>query len=238
MLVSRDSPARVRAGLLAALSYVEPSYTIIALSPALRNTMAEMALREAAHQSGRASTVTIVPGAASRDEVAVTRWKLYDSIRTEWITNVDDDDGVLGPYPLATVPAKVGFVHSDVLGICTVASGPWRPGDSFVRRGKTITKPNDAYLFKGSYYCFRRAAWESVRKYAGTATAFEEWRVVWHMLHLGWQDHYVPQVLQYQGLRDFQADLAAYRQAGVCWENEIAKMQQNWKGNGVRKCAY
>jgi hypothetical protein len=230
MLVSNDSLPRVRTCLTAALAYVRPDVIRIALSGRLFQQKWDQHLEHIAKVNEKFEGQFIVtPGANSRSEVAAARWRLYNATETEWIVNVDDDDGPLGPYPLDDLPKDVGCVHSDVLGVARAPVGKWVPGDCIFRRSASIKEAGDAHMFKGSYYAYRLDAWNSVRKYVGTETAYEEWRVVWHMITLGWKDFYVPQMLQWHGLRDFLSEAAAVRASGMSWDRTRKELSESWK---------
>lgn len=229
MLVSHGSLPRARTCLTAALAFVKPDVVRIALADKLWADRWDAHLRHIAVVNEKyAGKFVVEHGANSRAEVAATRWRLFDSIATEWIVNVDDDDGPLGPYPLDDLGPEIGMVHSDVLGVCRVPVGQWYPGDCIFRRSELITEPDNAHMFKGSYYAYRTKAWKSIRRYVDNETSFEEWKIVWHMIKMGWKDHHVPQILQFHGLRDFLAEAAAVKATGMNWARKRTELAIAW----------
>lgn len=230
MLVSKGSLPKARTCLTAALAFVKPDVVRIALSSALKAQQWDRHLEHIAKVNEKYTGAFIVtPGADTREDVARVRWGLYNASDTEWIVNVDDDDGPLGPYPLDSLPADVGCVHSDVLGVCREPVGNWVAGDCIFRRSGPIATPGDANLFMGSYYAYRTRAWHDVRAHVGNDTAYEEWRLVWYMRTMGWKDHYVPQVLQWQGLRNFLAEAAAVKASGMNWVRTRTELAIAWE---------
>jgi hypothetical protein len=152
---------------------------------------------------------------------------MYDSVKTEWIVNIDDDDGILGRLPLELVPADVACVHSDVLAVCSVTTGDHSPGDAFLRFGKAVLEPRDCHQFIGSYYAYRTSAWKQVSGLI-TCTEFEEWIVLWNMLKRGWKDCHIPMVLQWQRLRDYISQVAEYRKRGIEWKTTEQGLEKQW----------
>jgi hypothetical protein len=152
---------------------------------------------------------------------------MYDSVQTEWIVNIDDDDGVLGRLPLEMAPSDVACMHSDVLAVCSVATGDRSAGDVFLRHGKRVSEPRDCHNFIGSYYAYRTSAWKQVSGLV-TRTEFEEWIVLWHLLKRGWKDCHVPMILQWQRLRDYISQVAEYRKRGVEWKSTEQGLEEQW----------
>lgn len=226
ILVSNERFSRARMALLTALHYVKPELVLVGLSGERKRAGWADKLQAAAHEANFRVPFRFDRGADSRAEVAAARARLFDQVTSEWIVSIDDDDGVLGSMMLPSIEhgttiddwPDVGFVHSDVLGVCRETTGPWQPGDCWIRRGALIEEPEKANMFRGSYYAYRTEAWKQVRDKVGTETAYEEWRVVWHMIEAGWKDHYVARVLQWQGLRDYIGAASKTQASGMNWE--------------------
>jgi ubiquinone/menaquinone biosynthesis C-methylase UbiE len=227
VLISNERFSRSRMALLTAIHYVQPKYVIIGLSEERQAADWESKILKTLNENGFGTIpIRFTAGANSRAEVAATRARIFDQVETDWIVSIDDDDGVLGSMMLPSIDhgttiedwPDVGFVHSDVLGVCRQVTGPWQPGDCWIRRGKLIEDAKDANMFRGSYYAYRTRAWKEIRELVGEETAYEEWRVVWHMIQAGWKDHYIPRVLQWQGLRDYVGEATRTQAGGLNWE--------------------
>jgi hypothetical protein len=176
--------------------------------------------------------VRVFAGAESWEEVAKTRFHLFDAVTTPWILNLDDDDGVLGALDLAAIPQACGMIHTDVLGVITTAPPSdcpdlkSLPGDAYVRPSKCIKVRSDAHMFRGSFYGYRKEAWQSVSGVIDRhETDYEEWRVVWHMLHNGWEDYHVPEVKQFQRINDLGQGRRRRADGLPLWKDVCANLE-------------
>ena len=231
MLVSQDAFRHARTALQSALKYYKFDEIFIALSP--KCGKAQWGKKIAALVTD-GTPVTIFPGTSNRNDVAKVRFGLYDKVKTDFILNVDDDDGVLGAVDLAEIPDDVGMFHSDIIAVCTTDSGFRKAGDVFIRDSCTITKPEGANMFRGSVYGYRTSAWADVSKLVDRSEIdYEEWRVVYHMISAGWKDHYVPRVLQFQRTKDYNK--AAHEQAarGRSWERTVEDLKKGKSSKAI-----
>lgn len=176
--------------------------------------------------------VEYLPGARSRKQILTARKKLFSKAQSEWLVVVDDDDIALSPLPLDEISPKVGMIHSDILAFCTtdVSHGLYQTGDFFIRRSNFIANPADSSLFRGSYYAFRKKAWEQARKYLlPKDESYDEWRVAWVIRRLGWDDLYIPNVLQLQRVRDYSSESDEWYASGQpVWDEVVVEMESRF----------
>jgi len=173
--------------------------------------------------------VRIFEGTDQKNQVSRVRHNLFSQARGEWLLNCDDDDVIIGSYDLASIPDGVGLVHSDIVAFCTTEAGWRRPFDTFLRKAQRIDALVDANWFRGSYYGYRREAWLQASEHLDTSTIeFEDWRTAYHILRLGWKDHYVHEVLQVQRVRDYVSEAAAQRGTGRTWNTVFAAMEKTY----------
>lgn len=234
MLISNPTFRHVRASIESAVKYVVPHVDEVLLASSTQ-CRAEKWPQKFEHLFGDRVKVRHYEGADSRDDVARVRFGLFDAAQGDWIYSLDDDDGVLGP-PMSpgTLSSKVfleqlGFYHSSILAVCGEDSGPRRRGDIYERPSKAIETRLDANHFRGSFYAYRREAWQEVAPYLDRdLTDYEEWRVVWHMLRLGWKGHYDNRVIQYQRVRDAGALVEQQGKTGRSWATVCCELEERF----------
>jgi len=225
MLISNPRFAIARQALVSATMLNKPAEVVLGIrSDKLQQQWGEK-LRLALSEAGGADIpIRLLTGAEDRDEVALARQRLYSTVETDWIINLDDDDGALGPLPVDSVGDRVATIHTAILAVCRVATGPRQAGDVFVRPARKISDPQHANFFRGSYYAYRTAAWKQIAPLLGPATAYEEWRTVWHLIRSGGLDHYCPEILQWQSVEDYVAEAEATQTSGLSWGSVVAEM--------------
>jgi len=158
------------------------------------------------------------PGADIRPDVARARFDLFDSAEGDWLISLDDDDAAIGTPSLTDAPAGAGFWHCNIIGICQASTGDMKPGDFIERQSTGVASRLGAHMLRGSMYAYRRAAWQEVSPLLDRSfMEYEEWRVAWHMLRLGWKGHHEQRAFQIQRMRDFHAEADAQWKTGVTW---------------------
>jgi len=152
-----------------------------------------------AHLAPPGLKVIEVAGAETWDEVAGVKWSMFDeaSNHVDWILSLDDDDGILGTVDLDAVPSQ-GMFHSDVFLFARCDTPSLAVGDAILRPSHKIVNRRDVHMFRGSFVGYRSEAWRSIAgRLDRTSTDFEDWRTVWHLLNVGWEDCHIPQALQF-----------------------------------------
>jgi len=234
MLISRERLEPIRFACTSARRHWEFDEILLGVS----SKISEDTLEKIKRFFHTKKPIRIFPGADTREEVARARFNLFDNAKCDWIMNVDDDDGILGNFDLGAIAEnhRVGFIHTGILAVYMekVTDRPTQPGDLLIRELKAVERPEDADGFRGSHYVYRREAWQQVSPIVDREeTAYEEWRVVWHMRHMGWQGHLIDKVLQIQRVRDWT--VAAKHQREVrkfVWTDVVKELEEKF-GSGV-----
>jgi len=235
MLISQPDFKVVQEAIESLLKYALPNEILFGISPQVSSGKygydhADIARVSRAALRGRPGVeIKILGGTDQRKDLARARFGLFDKASGDWIVNLDDDDLALGPLPLDSVAADVGFVHTDIQAQFMVdqSDGSHKAGDEIVRTSQMIQDRSKANLFRGSYYAYRRSAWETVSPYLDRSfPEHEEWRVVWHMLRNGIKGFHVPEVFQLQRVQDAPKRIAEVRSRGISWTNSLKELER------------
>ncbi|HET6497300.1 MAG TPA: class I SAM-dependent methyltransferase, partial [Thermoleophilia bacterium] len=155
---------------------------------------------------------TFLVGTDRWQDVARVRFETFDRAAADgctWLISVDDDDGVLAIYQEGIKDKR----H-------------W-PGKVILRDTGPIETRSMCNMFRGGYYGYRAKAWQEASPHVDrTSTDYEEWRVVWHLLRLGWKTHYDERVLQWQcvGKMADHPELMQF-QFGKSWSMVLAQLE-------------
>lgn len=229
MLISQPRMEHIRFACTSLRKFWDPDEILLGASKNITSENLE-AIRYFFHPTK--APIRILPGAETRSAVARARFNLFDSAMGEWICSLDDDDGVVRGFDLDLITKRdlVGFIHTGILGVFQeqVSGQVHRAGDIIHRETKEVIEPKDADGLRGSHYFYRNAAWKQVSPIIDREeTAYEEWRVVWHMRHLGWEGHLIRDVCQVQRVRDWVKEVQAHRdKTGLSWEKVVESLEK------------
>lgn len=230
IMVSNQKFRYVRSALDSAINLNKPDEVFIGLAPSHEKKGWQKLIEQTIKQIRPNQKIKFFIGTNNREKVPVFKFRMYDAVKTKWIINLDDDDVALVAFDLSVVPKNAGFAHGDVLTLCTEKVEFRSPGDVFFRTSKKIECGLHGLFFRGSYYAYRIEAWNQVslsidRSYM----AYEEWRTVWHMLRVGWKDHYITQVIQLQRVGDYATVAKQAQKAGLSWFKVLELLEQRYR---------